>query len=84
METGVNAALEIWSVPRIQSFFHLFVHLWLDYFQTEFEAAHKISMVKISPQTTNTEMQESQVIKGMGMRKIISKNQTDKGFFYCV
>lgn len=38
-------------------FFHLFVHGWLDYFQTEFEAAHDISMVKISPQTTVTELQ---------------------------
>lgn len=37
-------------------FLHLFVHGWLDYFQTEFKAAH--DMVKISPQTTVTELQE--------------------------
>lgn len=37
-------------------YFYLFVHSCLDYFQTEFEAAHKINMVKTSPQIIITEL----------------------------
>lgn len=66
-------------------FFHCFIHLCLEYFQAEFEASHKIEMVQVSPQPIqyyHRTAREREVIKGMGTRKIISKNQTEKSFFY--
>lgn len=55
MDTRVKVALVKWSIPWVQYFF---IHLWLDCLQTEFETAHKVNMVKISPQTIITELKE--------------------------
>lgn len=71
-----RAGLTIRSIPLIH-----FFHLCLDYFQTEFEAAHGINKVKIAPQTTLIELRKKPSNKRQGKSKITSKNQTKKCFF---